>query len=241
MGEITESIEPSATIPREVLLALCVAQRAAKAVGKTSTNKFHNYRYASADAIVEEAREAFHAANLCLVTESWRTAIEEDGPWLSVYYLLVHAGSGATWRLPMHRVPMVQTPEKNGGKKALDKTEATALTYSLGYVLRGLLLLVRTDDSVEMDQRKDGDEEDDGPPTFEAALRATKDVADLRRLLWRFREKIAEDFSRERGGPLIRAAYEAHGAGALSDKAIASIWGESGASSQDGAPSGDRG
>ncbi len=52
-------------------------------------------------------------------------------------------------------MPSVQMPVLPEKGRPVDKAEATALTYSLGYVLRGLLKIPRTADADDLDQRDD--------------------------------------------------------------------------------------
>lgn len=227
----------STEIPKAIAIALAKAQANARAVEKTSTNEFSKYRYASAESVITEARAALHSVGLALLQLTW----DADGEELVVRYLLILAETGETWEPPARRTPILLGAMTSEGKlkgQPADKAAAVALTYNLAYTLRGLLLLARVAEGTDADQRDDGDH---APPTFEAALAACKTPDAVRKMLWRHRERIGEEVSRETGTPLILAACErvklTPAAGA---KAIASIWGESGASSPDGAPSGDR-
>lgn len=134
--------------------ALVAAQAAARAVAKDAQNTFHRYKYASAEAIIAEAREALAASGLALMTVLRRfVAAAPDAPGgvigrVELHYLLVHT-SGET--LPIESsTPVI--PEK--GRPA-DKAEAAAVTQDLAYLLRGLLLLPRDDDAAAIDARDD--------------------------------------------------------------------------------------
>lgn len=144
--------------------ALVKAQATARAVGKDKENVFHRYRYASAEAVIEESRTALSAAELALLTLSWgllgdrmeRIEKTKNGERLvvvagrvDVYYRLVHA-SGQY--LDLHSSTPVIT--ENGRPE--DKAELTALTANLSYMLRGLLLLPRDADAdASIDARDD--------------------------------------------------------------------------------------
>ncbi len=151
--------------------ALVEAQRYARAVGKGSTNDFHRYKYASAEAIIEEAREALAHAGIAVFPLSWRierqitTVDVRDGKpvplWvLDVTYRVQHE-SGESFEATTSTSII---PEKG---RPHDKAEAAALTYSLGYYLRGLLLLPRVEPGSQVDERRD-----DREPKRQAAPRA---------------------------------------------------------------------
>jgi hypothetical protein len=171
--------EALSSIPAPLAKALVEAQKAARAVGKDAANAFHKYKYASAEAIIEEARGALSDAGLALIylgheptqplmapfsIYDWineggkvSEAMKEEfarAPWpttpyrVLIRYVLVHE-SGST-------VPFVDNAaviiEKG---RPPDKAESGALTTSLGYVLRGLLLLPRVEEGTDRDQDDD--------------------------------------------------------------------------------------
>lgn len=139
----------------KIYTALVQAQQSAQAVHKSSVNAFHHYKYSSAEAIIAEAREALSSAGLALLTTGWTPYAVGDSPGISVHYLLVHV-SGESIQFSPCITAVV--PDKG---RPLDKAQATALTYSLGYFLRGLLLLPRVEE--EVDQRDDRPKEDKAP------------------------------------------------------------------------------
>lgn len=132
--------------------ALVAAQAAARAVAKDATNTFHRYRYASAESIIEEARSALSGAGLSVSVSKAEILRLGEGTdvyyYLEAVYLLEHASGESR---PVHTtVPIV--PEKG---RPLDKALAAARTYSLGYLLRDLLLLPRVEEGADVDQRDD--------------------------------------------------------------------------------------
>lgn len=138
---------------KELYSALVHAQTKAQAVAKDSRNEFHRYAYASTEAIIEEARVALSAAGLALFPGRWALVADGAGnTTVKVEYHLAHT-SGESQHL---EVEMPVVPEKG---RPIDKALATALTCSMGYLLRGLLLLPRVDPATEMDKRDDRDKE----------------------------------------------------------------------------------
>lgn len=157
---------------------LVQAQSHAQAVAKESTNQFHRYKYASAEALIEEARGALSKAGLALITTAWHFEPQAQGQDLSapgvagtilVKYMLL--GNDAKLEMSAETAVLV---EKG---RPLDKAQATALTYNLGYFLRGLLLLPREDAEEAVDAR------DDRPHRQEPPRASAKVMADLKLLI----------------------------------------------------------
>lgn len=138
--------------------AIARAIEKARAVGKDSQNTFHRYKYASAEAIIEEARGALAAEGVAAIPVSWRLRPREAHEGLGhfadvvVTYMVTHAGGG-------HLLCEAETPAIVEKGRPEDKATATALTYSLGYFLRGLLMLPRVEGETDADQRDDRDYE----------------------------------------------------------------------------------
>lgn len=132
--------------------ALVGAQKHAQAVTKTSKNTFHGYKYASAEALIAEGREALADNGLAVMPVEWRVlpvdGIEGVRSKVEVTYMLVHeSGASVTAKCETSILPEKGRPQ--------DKAEATALTYNLGYYLRGLLLLPREEPGTSVDARDD--------------------------------------------------------------------------------------
>jgi hypothetical protein len=126
--------------------ALVKAQLAAEAVGKDSTNTFHKYKYASAEAMLAEGRQALASAGLALYQRGWE--VDSERSVITVFYTLLHdSGERIGWAAQTSIVPDKGRPQ--------DKAEAAALTYSIAYAIRGLLLLPRVDETASVDARDD--------------------------------------------------------------------------------------
>lgn len=130
--------------------ALVSAQKHMKPVTKDSTNAFHRYQYASAEDVITAARVALNGAGLALV-RSWRIESNEIGIWLHSHFQLVFEGSPMPIDLgdSSNAFPII---EDKG--RPLDKALAGALTTSLAYYLRDLLLIPKQDEN-QVDKRDD--------------------------------------------------------------------------------------
>lgn len=138
----TDTTEP----PRSLFAALLEAQRAVGAVGKDSRNDFHKYRYVSAEAMIAACRSALSDGGVTVRRRSWE--LTPDGMFVVSKFEIAYALTGES---TVDTVPWAIVVEK--GKPA-DKALASALTTSLSYWLRDLLLLPREEEDA-MDQRND--------------------------------------------------------------------------------------
>lgn len=132
--------------------ALSRAVAKAQAVAKDSANDYHRYKYASAEALIEEARVPLAAEGICVLPGAWALSPtgREDGYFANVIvtYRVAHKDGGSV-------DCSASTPAIREKGRPEDKAVATALTYSLGYFLRSLLLLPRVDAEHDVDQRDD--------------------------------------------------------------------------------------
>lgn len=128
--------------------ALVQMQAAVKGVEKDGSNSFHRYKYATAEAIIEEAKPALAASGVVV---------------LPISAEIVRSGEAAT----LHRVFRVCWPTRDGEDQLADmtldwpiipekgrpwdKAHAGALTSSLAYFLRDLLLMPRVEEGTDMD------------------------------------------------------------------------------------------
>jgi len=135
---------------------LVEAQKAMARVTKDSRVAFGQQRYAytSAEDMIGACREALLSAGLALYRE-WTIEHSEAGSFvLSNFFLCCASGNYAVgMRLPF---PIVSV---NG--KGEDKAVATALTSSLGYFLRDLLMVPKEDDAQQTVRAPEMDARDD--------------------------------------------------------------------------------
>lgn len=128
--------------------ALLAAQKALPSVGKDAKNSFHHYAYTSAEGMISACREALHGAMLTVRRAGWKFDGSPEGGIVNSTFVLSH---GPTGESVSDEIAWICVPEKG---RPIDKAMAGALTSSLGYYLRDLLLVPREDDS-EMDRRDD--------------------------------------------------------------------------------------
>jgi len=128
--------------------ALLAAQKALPSVGKDAKNSFHHYAYVSAEAMIGACRDALHGAGLTVRRAGWKFDGSPEGGIVNSTFILTH---GPTGESVSDEIAWICVPEKG---RPIDKAMAGALTSSLGYYLRDLLLVPREDES-EMDRRDD--------------------------------------------------------------------------------------
>ena len=131
--------------------ALLAAQKALPSVGKDSQFKAgtYGYAYTSSETMIAACREVLHSAGLTLRRAGWKfDGTPEGGGLVTSQMILTHAGTGES---VADEVAWVAVPR---GQQPIDKAVAGALTASLGYYLRDLLLVPREDEN-EMDKRDD--------------------------------------------------------------------------------------
>lgn len=131
--------------------ALLFAQSEMKGVAKDARVEYgKGYDYVSAEQMIGAARAALHAAQLSLVRSGWQFVDGNDArpPLVLCDYTLTHV-SGEQMQFAGLPWPMI---EQNG--RPLDKALAGALTTSLAYFLRDLLMIPKVDGE-EIDRRDD--------------------------------------------------------------------------------------
>ncbi len=183
MNEIT----PSATDP-VVYGALVNAQRAVRPLEKDAFNRFHNYRYASSEAVIDEGRKALNKGGLALFCIGWglceraeqeRVQLKKNSgervlviKWIWGDYILAHE-SGATTSPMRYEVAAVLESGRPD-----DKAIAGALTLQLAYVLRQILLIPRQDKSNTDANRRDdrGSQQPKHRDRVRSGLDALKDL-----------------------------------------------------------------
>jgi hypothetical protein len=130
--------------------ALLAAQQALPSVGKDSQFKggTYGYAYTSSETMIAACRTVLHGAGLVLRRAGWTFEGTPDGGIVKSQFVLTHPASGESIT---DEVAWVAVPR---GQQPIDKAMAGALTASLGYALRDLLLVPREDEN-EMDRQDD--------------------------------------------------------------------------------------
>jgi len=186
--------------------ALVKAQKAAHAVHKGSKNDYHRYAYASAEAIISESRAPLAEAGLAVLQSGWKyvgsdtlgdrvlvdhgketVASQRASGYVEADMVICHdSGEVAVSRMMM---PVI--PEKG---RPLDKAVSTALTYLMGYGLRGLLNLPRVEKGSEVDQRSDNgtDKPASSPPQQDKGSDGKRDDGTLEGRVEEISEKVGK-------------------------------------------------
>jgi hypothetical protein len=139
----------------QLAAALAGAIASSQAVGKDGRNKFHGYDYASAEGVFTMARTALAENGLSLVTMKaeveWTgsTGYKDIAGHVLRTFLLLHS-SGESMLVSSPPWPII--PEKG---RPVDKALAAAMTSSLRYVLRDLLLLPQVEKGTDRDADDD--------------------------------------------------------------------------------------
>lgn len=117
--------------------AILRAQGRIKPLQKASRNAFAGYDYASAEDVIQAAREALIAEGVLVTPGSWSVVRNGDHTDVSAFvYVCGHGG-----RFTAH----FDFPAEVGKGKPLDKAVAGALTMGLREWLRVFLLIPRVD------------------------------------------------------------------------------------------------
>ena len=126
----------------ELMAALAKAQMAVVGVEKNARNDFAGYDYVSADGMVRQLRTALLQSGLAFFRSGWNL----DGDKVVSEFILSHPDSGS------YKVIRAEMPVFEAKGRPMDKAVLGALTTSLSYVLRDLLLVPRVDE-LEIDNR----------------------------------------------------------------------------------------
>lgn len=135
----------------ELFAALAAAQASIQeSAKKDGRNAHQGYDYTTADEMIALCRSALLKAGLSVFRADWSyTPNSEDGPGCVLSRIvIVHPASKSL------RVHTLAWPAIPGAGRPLDKAVAAALTTSLSYWLRDLLLVPRGD-GLSMDSRDD--------------------------------------------------------------------------------------
>jgi hypothetical protein len=171
----------------EAASALVAAQLASGDVEKRSFNAQKAYKYASQEDMIAASdvlaqaglslspeRSGLHNFTLPAYVDGEGQLQPEEGViMLSSTYRLEHGSTG------QHRLLEWECPVMPHKGMPLDKALAAARTYSLGYLLRDLLLLPRVEAGADVDQRPDPPR-GQAPPRQPARQAAVQPPADAK-------------------------------------------------------------
>jgi hypothetical protein len=140
----------------DLFAALAKAQADVESVGKDGKNTQRGYKYATTEAMIRGSRQHLAAHGLAFFS-TWSQSLPEvmEGnigdqfvaARVTIHWVLGHASGGQiTGTAHMDAIGSKARPP--------DKAVAAALTYGLGFVLRGLLLLDRADEDEHSPDRR---------------------------------------------------------------------------------------
>lgn len=130
--------------------SLLEAQKSLTGICKDANNDFANYKYVSAEEMVKTAREVLLNNGIVVGRKSWFYAPEPDGTYKVTSFLFAthpESNERVDFTIELPAVTRKGTPQ--------DKAVACALTSSLSYFLRDLLMLPRFDPAENMDTHDD--------------------------------------------------------------------------------------
>lgn len=176
--------------------ALARAQGLVRSVDKDATNQHMRYQYASAEAVIDEARRALSSCGLSLHQSDLVIEGVEAGHVRGTY-VLAHAGGEST------TITASWAWESGKGRPA-DKAVAGATTTALAYVLRGLLLIPR---GLEGEARPDQRDDREYQPQPRAGWDGRTPTPDAERVALRRRygeavQVLGREQALELGGPI---------------------------------------
>jgi hypothetical protein len=128
---------------------LVAAAKSLKAIEKRGHNSFHRYEYATAEDVMDACRSALAAGGMAVDASEWDIQSMTDGSFLLRQKLRIVHESG---EYRTRRIVWPIVPEKG---RPLDKAVAVALTASLAYAVRGMLLAPRGIGEPDMSARDD--------------------------------------------------------------------------------------
>jgi hypothetical protein len=138
-----------ATETRSLRARLLDAQIALNHIPLDGYNQHHKYKFASAEGIITACRSVLHTHGLMLRRGGWKF---EGSPESGIVTSSMLLDCPETGESIAEEIAWVATADKG---RPIDKCIAAALTTSLGYYLRDLLLVPRDDEDESMDRRDD--------------------------------------------------------------------------------------
>lgn len=145
----TDCVGTQTCFPSEIALGLWHAQQQLKAVRKASENKFHGYKYAGAEDVITSSRSVLHDQGLIVMRDSAQLDVREGGKSAVLLSTFIVASKCGQAMVHDQSFPVVP-----GNGRPMDKAVAAAMTTSMSYFLRDLLMIPRVDGE-EVDTRDD--------------------------------------------------------------------------------------
>jgi len=125
------------------------AARALREIKKDGNNTFHKYQYATAEAVLDACRTALAAGGMAVDASEWDIVSAGENTFMLHQTMRIVHESGECRR---RKIVWPVVPERG---RPLDKAVAVALTASLAYAVRGMLLAPRGIGEPDMSARDD--------------------------------------------------------------------------------------
>jgi len=146
-------------VSKNLFGALLLAQGRVSGLGKDGRNEHQRYDYTSSEVIIHHAGRALNLEGLILFRDGYTvgewvemTLATKRGPQAALVaevtstWTLAHAASGETRQFE------ARFPASVGAGRPADKAVCSALTASIGYFLRDLLMIARGHDEFDIDR-----------------------------------------------------------------------------------------
>lgn len=159
----------SDNVTPDLLIALAAAQKDVGHLRRDARNAYGGYNYVSSETMIAEARDALHKNGLVFIPACVAlSAHPVSGHALTLLARVYHPASNGSLSISFD-----SSVHQSKGQ-GLDKSDASAHTFLLNYMLRDLLLVPRVDKDVEVDAR-----DDSGYDPSNKAQPATADLGSL--------------------------------------------------------------
>ena len=118
------------TMPKEVSDAVLKVMEEVGYIQKTGTNQFHNYKYASIEAVLEKVQPALVKCGLAITQSEVSHGIVADGNLMEAVYEFTLSANG-TQSAPIRHTGLASLRNTKGGydDKALNKCHTAARKY----------------------------------------------------------------------------------------------------------------
>lgn len=118
------------TMPKEVTDAVLKVMEEVGYIQKTGTNQFHNYKYASIEAVLEKVQPALVKCGLAITQSEVSHGIVADGNLMEAVYEFTLSANG-TQSAPIRHTGLASLRNTKGGydDKALNKCHTAARKY----------------------------------------------------------------------------------------------------------------
>ncbi len=186
VASVTDPVNTTLTPPpadkgggkANLFAALALAQDRVKGAALDGTNDFHKYDYASTESILAAAKNACLGLGLSVRPKS--NHMRKEGEQYVVKRVVALAHSSGEEDVSEIEWPVVleQGGRDTSKKRPLDKALASALTTSLGYLVRDIFQIPRPkEEDMDHPSRDAGGKRDEEVPDHQIVLNEAREIA----------------------------------------------------------------